>query len=133
MRWNEKNARRNRFQCVLFQQWSNVNPKNYLLVVGVEVNAVSVVDVDGPPVLVLQRGPHHEVSEAVVVEVRSSCQCVTKPGILGLFFRFQGAVGDKHLLLVDKPEKDIMALHEINKCRLLLPQGDNKRHGCSPQ
>lgn len=85
-------------------------PKNYLLVIGVEVNAVSVVDVDGPRVLVLQWGPHHEVSEAVVIEVRGSCQCVTKPGILGLFFRFQGAVGDKHLLLEDKPEKDIMAL-----------------------
>lgn len=116
--------------------------KNYLLVIGVDVNAVSMVDVDGPPVLVLQWGSHHQVSEAVVIEVRSSCQCVTKPGILGLFFRFKSAVRYKHLLLEDEPEKEmakywpycinelqIIAIdvqQEING--LLLPEEKNKCH-----
>lgn len=84
--------------------------KNYLLVIGVDVNAVSMVDIDGPPVLVLQWGSHHQVSEAIVIEVWSSRQCVTKPGILGLFFRFKSAVRYKHLLLEDAPEKEILAL-----------------------
>lgn len=60
----------------------------YLLVVVVDVNTVSVVDVDGAPVLILQRGSHQQVSEAVMVEIWSSCHCVTKPGVLGLFFGF---------------------------------------------
>lgn len=80
--------------------------KNYLLVIRVDVNAVSMVDVDGPPVLVLQWGSHHQVAEAVVIEVRSSRQCVTKPGILGPVFRFKSAVRYKHLLLEDEPEKE---------------------------
>lgn len=109
MRWNQKTQGETGFSVSCPTEVER-KPKNYLLVIGVEVDAVAVVDVHGPPVLVLQWGPHHEVSEAVVIEVRSSCQCVSEPGILGLFFRFQSAVGDKHLLLEDKPEKDIVAL-----------------------
>lgn len=113
---------------------------DYLLVIGVDVNAVSMVDIDGPPVLVLQWGSHHQVSEAVVVEVRSSCQRVTKPGILGPFFRFKSAVWYKHLLLEDEPERkrttvnielkfiSIDVQQGINKCGFLLHEEKNNRH-----
>lgn len=74
---------------------------------GVDVNAVSVVDIDGTPVLVLQGGSHHQISEAVVIEVWSSGQCVTKPGILGLFIRYQSSVRYKHLLLEEEREKEM--------------------------
>lgn len=107
--------------------------KNNLLVIGVDVNAVSMVDIDGPPVLVLQWGSHHQVSEAVVIEVRSSCQRVTKPGILGLFFRFKRAIRYKHLLLEDEPEKEMVAIdvqQELYKCGFLLPKEEHKRHSC---
>lgn len=82
----------------------------YLLVIVDDVNTVSVVDVDGPPVLILQRGPHQHVSEAVVVEVWSSCQCITKPGILGLFLRLESSIRDKHLLLEEKKERKMEEL-----------------------
>lgn len=92
-----------------------------------------MVDIDGPPVLVLQWGSHHQVSEAVVIEVRSSCQRVTKPGILGLFFRFKRAIRYKHLLLEDEPEKEMVAIdvqQELNECGFLLPKEEHKRHSC---
>lgn len=77
----------------------------YLLVIVDDVNTVSVVDVDGAPVLILQRGSHQQVSEAIVVEVWSSCQCITKPGILGLFLRLQSSIRYKHFLLGEKKER----------------------------
>lgn len=76
----------------------------YLLIIVDDVNAVSVVDIDGPSVFVLQRGPHQQVSEAIVVEVWSSCHCITKPGILGLLFRLQSSIRYKHFLLREKKE-----------------------------
>lgn len=75
---------------------------------GVDVNAVSVVDIDGTPVLVLQGGSHHQISEAVMIEVWSSGQCITKPGVLGLFLRYQSSVRYKHLLLEEEREEEML-------------------------
>lgn len=78
----------------------------YLFVIVGDVNTVAVVDIDGPPVLVLQRGSHKQVSEAVVVEIWSSCHCITKPGILGLVLRFESSIRYKHLLLGEQTKKE---------------------------
>lgn len=109
--------------------WENTQKtKNYLLVIGVEVNVVAVVDVDGPPVIVLQGGSHHQVREAVVVEVWSCCQSVTKPGILGLFLRFKSSIRHKHLLLEEEREKEVayIGIILIKKRR----EGNDKHHSC---
>lgn len=71
----------------------------YLLVIVDDVNTVPVVDIDGPPVFILQGGSHQQVGEAVVIEVWSSRQCITKPGILGLFLRLESSIRYKHFLL----------------------------------
>lgn len=81
-----------------------VGKLQYLLVILYDVNAITVVDIKGTPVLVLQRGSNQQVSEAIVVEVWSGRQCVAKPGILGLILRLQSTVRHKHLLLGDKKE-----------------------------
>lgn len=71
----------------------------YLLVFVDDVNTVTVVDVDGAPVLVLQRSAHQQVGKAVVIEIWSGRHGVAEPSILGLFLRLQSAVGHKDLLL----------------------------------
>lgn len=75
--------------------------KRYLLIVVDDINAVSVIDIDGPPVFIFQWGSHQQISEAVMVQIRSGCQCITKPGILGLIVTLQRTVGYKNLLLRD--------------------------------
>lgn len=70
-----------------------------------DVNTVSVVDIDGSLVFILQGGSHQQVSEAVMVEVWSGCQSITKPGILGLFLRLQSAIRYKDLLLGEMKEE----------------------------
>lgn len=67
-----------------------------------DVNTITMVDVDGAPVLVLQRGAHQQVGEAVVVEIWSSRHGVAEPGILGLFLRLQSSIGHKDLFLQEK-------------------------------
>lgn len=74
----------------------------YLLVVVGDVDTITMVDVDGAPVLVLQRCAHQQVSEAVVVEIWSSCHSVAEPCILGLFFRLQSSIGHKDLFLHER-------------------------------
>lgn len=81
------------------QLWAN---KQHLLVVVYDVSTISVVDINGALVVVLQRGSNQQVSEAIVVQVRGRCQCVTKPGVLGLVLRLQGPIRDKQLLLGEK-------------------------------
>lgn len=74
----------------------------YLLVVVGDVNTITMVDVNGAPVLVLQRGAHQQVGEAVMVEVWCSRHGVAEAGILGLLRRLQRSIGHKDLFLQDK-------------------------------
>lgn len=74
----------------------------YLLVVVADVDAVAMVDVDGAPVLVLQRGAHQQVGKAIVVEIWSSCHGIAEPSILGLVLRLQSSIGHKDLFLQEK-------------------------------
>lgn len=64
-----------------------------------DVDTVAMVDVDGAPVLVLQRGAHQQIGKAIVVEIWSSCHGIAEPGILGLFFGLQRSIGHKDLFL----------------------------------
>ena len=79
---------------------------SYLFVVVGDVDVVPVVEVERPPVVVLQRCPHQQVAEAVVVEVGRGGQGVAKPGVLKPDPRPQGPIQYKHPLLEEQEEEE---------------------------
>ena len=74
----------------------------YLCVGGGDVDALPVVHVYRPRVVVLQRRAHQQVGEAVLVEVVGSGQSVAKPGVLNPALCLEGAVRNKLLPLRER-------------------------------
>ncbi len=65
-------------------QWLPV--ESYLFVFGLDAVLLAVEEIDGSLVIVLQWCTHHQLTEAVAIQVWKSGRGRAKPGILGLFW-----------------------------------------------
>ncbi len=93
-------------RLIMFIKYQWLPVESYLFVFGLNAVLLTVEEIDGSLVIVFQWCTHHQLTEAVAIQVRKSGHGRAKPRIMGLFWWSKSPIWYKRALRNKQRKKD---------------------------